>query len=606
MTRTTKGLLLRLSDLSFIIMANIVALLFVTDYRAFPSSEYLISALLGMTTYFLLASYMKVYQQVIRYIGLRAFVNLLLCCFGAFASKIAILTVLGEPFSIRFLVLVYIFATALIVGSRALWRVGHNQQLFFRPDPMPTCNRTLIIGTGKKVDLLLTQLATNKEKNSVLGLIDPGTVRSNITVQDINVIGVLAEVKELLVSLKIKRLIIAARLTTDKYTELVQLTKQQGTELLQMPRLAEILQSPNRAVTLREITISDLLERDELKLDITQMKQQIKGQTMLVSGAGGSIGSEIVRQLIQFEPAQLLLLGHGENSIYQIKQELAATTTIPLVPIIADIQDQATINQIFTKYHPSIVYHAAAHKHVPLMEDNPHAAIKNNVLGTRNLAHAADQAGVATFVMISSDKAVNPPNVMGASKRLAELIVTNLNRHSKTNFAVVRFGNVLGSRGSVVPLFKRQIAKGGPITITDFRMTRYFMTIPEASQLVIQAGALCQGGELFILDMGKPVKIYDLAQKMVALSGLQAHEIKINEVGMRPGEKLYEELLISSETANQQIHNKIFLGQVMQVEEQQIVSFAKELLQATPQAVKQQIVAFACKYNGAAKAEKVV
>lgn len=605
MTRTTKGLLLRLSDLSFIIMANIVALLFVTDYRAFPSSEYLISALLGMTTYFLLASYMKVYQQVIRYIGLRAFVNLLLCCFGAFASKIAILTVLGEPFSIRFLVLVYIFATALIVGSRALWRVGHNQQLFFRPDPMPTCNRTLIIGTGKKVDLLLTQLATNKEKNSVLGLIDPGTVRSNITVQDINVIGVLAEVKELLVSLKIKRLIIAARLTTDKYTEL-ELTKQQGTELLQMPRLAEILQSPNRAVTLREITISDLLERDELKLDITQMKQQIKGQTMLVSGAGGSIGSEIVRQLIQFEPAQLLLLGHGENSIYQIKQELAATTTIPLVPIIADIQDQATINQIFTKYHPSIVYHAAAHKHVPLMEDNPHAAIKNNVLGTRNLAHAADQAGVATFVMISSDKAVNPPNVMGASKRLAELIVTNLNRHSKTNFAVVRFGNVLGSRGSVVPLFKRQIAKGGPITITDFRMTRYFMTIPEASQLVIQAGALCQGGELFILDMGKPVKIYDLAQKMVALSGLQAHEIKINEVGMRPGEKLYEELLISSETANQQIHNKIFLGQVMQVEEQQIVSFAKELLQATPQAVKQQIVAFACKYNGAAKAEKVV
>lgn len=216
---------------------------------------------------------------------------------------------------------------------------------------------------------------------------------------------------------------------------------------------------------------------------------------------------------MQFEPEKLLLLGHGENSIYQIKQELASVTSIPLIPIIADIQDQPTVNQILQKYRPSIVYHAAAHKHVPLMEDNPHAAIKNNVLGTRNIAHAADSAGVSTFVMISSDKAVNPPNVMGATKRLAELIVTNLNHHSQTNFAVVRFGNVLGSRGSVVPLFKRQIAQGGPITLTDFRMTRYFMTIPEASQLVIQAGALCHGGELFILDMGKPVKIYDLAKK---------------------------------------------------------------------------------------------
>lgn len=606
MTRTTKGLLLRLSDLGSIVMANIIALLFITDYHAFPSSAYLISALLGMVTYFLLATYMKVYQQVVRYIGLRAFINLLLCCSGAFISKIAILTVFGEPFSLRFLSLVYLFATFFIISSRVLWHVLHSQQFSFRSNTLADCDRTLIIGTGKQVDLLLTQLATNKEKHTVMGLVDSGTNRSKITIQDISVVGDLTEINTLLTSLKVKRLIIAANLTTEKITELVQLAKQQKIELLQMPSLEEILQSPNRSVTLHEITISDLLERDELKLDITRMKKQIKGQTVLVSGAGGSIGSEIVRQLVQFEPEKLLLLGHGENSIYQIKQELASVTSIPLIPIIADIQDQPTVNQILQKYRPSIVYHAAAHKHVPLMEDNPHAAIKNNVLGTRNIAHAADSAGVSTFVMISSDKAVNPPSVMGATKRLAELIVTNLNHHSKTNFAVVRFGNVLGSRGSVVPLFNHQIAQGGPITLTDFRMTRYFMTIPEASQLVIQAGALCHGGELFILDMGKPVKIYDLAKKMVALSGLRENQIKINEVGMRPGEKLYEELLISGETANQQIHDKIFLGQVMQVEEQQIVSFVKDLLQTAPKSVKQEIVGFACKYNGAAKAEKVV
>lgn len=606
MTRTTKGILLRLCDLGFIVLANLVALLFVTDYRTFPSSVYLVGALLGMATYFLLAHYFKVYQQVVRYSGLRAFIALSLCCLGAFTSKIGLLTLLGEPFSLRFLVLVYIFASFLIVGSRALWRVTHSQQLFFHPDNSVDCHRTLIIGTGKRADLLLTQLATNKEKNTVIGLVEPKSDRTPIAVQDINVIGTLAEINDLIASLRIKRLIVATRLWTEKYAELIKTAKQHQIEILQMPSLEEVLQSPDQPVKLREITISDLLERDELQLDIEKMQEQIRGQTVLVSGAGGSIGSEIVRQLVQFEPQKLLLLGHGENSIYQIKQELEQLTTVPLVPIIADIQDQATVQHILNKYRPSIVYHAAAHKHVPLMEDNPHAAIKNNVLGTHNLAHAADSAGVATFVMISSDKAVNPPNVMGASKRLAELIVTNFNRRSQTNFVVVRFGNVLGSRGSVVPLFKRQIEKGGPITITDFRMTRYFMTIPEASQLVIQAGALCHGGELFVLDMGKPVKVFDLAKKMIVLSGLPENQIEIKEVGMRPGEKLYEELLISGETANQQVHDKIFLGKVMQVEEQKIMTFAKQLLKTAPQDVKSQIISFACKYNGETATEKVV
>lgn len=606
MTRTTKGILLRFCDFGFIVVANLLALSFVTESQAVPNRMYLAGTLLGLGAYFMLAGYLDVYKQVVRYSGFHGFMKLLICCVGTLITKLVVLVAFQAQYSLRYVILTFIFATMLIMGSRLVWRILHSRQLFFRPGRTTNCNRTLIIGTGQRADQLLTQLEGQKEKHTVVGLIEPDTQSQKMAIQDVKVVGTLDELEPLLAELAVKRVIVATTLSAAQYTALIELTSQLGIELLRMPSPSEALQSPHQTPNLREITISDLLERDELQLDIAQMEQQIKGQTILISGAGGSIGSEIVRQLVRFDPQQLLLLGHGENSIYLIKHELEQMTTIPIVPIIADIQDKQVITQIMQRYRPSIVYHAAAHKHVPLMEDNPHAAIKNNVFGTSNIAHAADQCGVQTFVMISSDKAVNPPNVMGATKRLAELIVTNLNHHSQTNFVVVRFGNVLGSRGSVVPLFKQQIAKGGPITITDFRMTRYFMTIPEASQLVIQAGALCQGGELFILDMGKPVKIYDLAKKMVMLSGLPEDQIEIQEVGIRPGEKLYEELLISGETANHQIHDKIFLGQVMQVEETHIVSFAQQLLQIPATEVRQKIVAFACKYNGETSVERVV
>lgn len=606
MTRATKGVILRLIDVGFIITANLIALLFITEKQNFSNFSYFISACLGIFAYLTLAGLLDVYKQIVRYSGLQTFAKLFISCSGTVVTKLAVLAILKEPYSLRFVVLTYIFATLLIMGSRMIWRITHHQQFFIHPPKHTDYQRTLIIGTGKRVDLLLTQLATRKEKNSVVGLIDPIDRHQKMAVQDIRVIGGLADLPELLSNLNIQRLIVATALDAATYTSLFETVRKRGVTLLKMPRPDEVLQNPNHGPTLREINISDLLERDELKLDEVQMRQQIKNQTVLVSGAGGSIGSEIVRQLVRFAPRQLLLLGHGENSIYQIKQEIERVTTIPVVPIIADIQDRQTIDQVMQQYHPTIIYHAAAHKHVPLMEDNPHAAIKNNVIGTHNLARTADKYGVRTFVMISSDKAVNPPNVMGASKRLAELIVTNINHHSTTNFVVVRFGNVLGSRGSVVPLFKQQIARGGPITITDFRMTRYFMTIPEASQLVIQAGALCCGGELFILDMGQPVRIYDLAKKMVILSGLKENQIEIQEVGIRPGEKLYEELLISGETARRQIHDKIFLGQVMQVEEQRIMTFAQQMLQTPASDVKAAMVSFACKYNGETANERVV
>lgn len=316
----------------------------------------------------------------------------------------------------------------------------------------------------------------------------------------------------------------------------------------------------------------------------------------MVTGAGGSIGSEICRQVMRFNPRKLLLLGHGENSIYLINRELQnqyRNKETEIIPIIADVQDRPRIDMIMQIYHPDIVYHAAAHKHVPLMEYNPVEAVKNNVIGTRNVAESAKLHNVESFVMVSTDKANNPPNVMGSTKRIAEMIVTGLNEEGHTKFSAVRFGNVLGSRGSVIPVFKEQIAKGGPITVTDFRMTRYFMTIPEASRLVIQSGALAKGGEIFILDMSEPVKILDLAKQMIKLSGSSEDEIQIIESGIRPGEKLYEELLLDKERNDQQVFDKIFVGNIKGFSLEQVDEFVKTLDFSQPNVVGKKVVEFA-------------
>ena len=311
---------------------------------------------------------------------------------------------------------------------------------------------------------------------------------------------------------------------------------------------------------LHPVSIEDLLERDEIQLDTSKVETYLKDKVVLVTGAGGSIGSEICRQVLRVKPKKLLLLGHGENSIYLIHQELRnIAPQDTLVPIIADIRDKNQLEQIFNNYNPDVVFHAAAHKHVPLMEIQPIAAVLNNIYGTRNVADVAGAHGVDRFVMISTDKAVNPTSVMGATKRVAEKVVLGMNHTYDTKFITVRFGNVLGSRGSVIPLFRKQIETGGPVTVTDPEMTRYFMTIPEASQLVLQAGAMGNGGEVFLLDMGEPVKIVDLAKNMIRLSGFEPNkDIRIEFTGLRPGEKLYEELLTDGEGTNTTTHKKIF------------------------------------------------
>jgi FlaA1/EpsC-like NDP-sugar epimerase len=325
---------------------------------------------------------------------------------------------------------------------------------------------------------------------------------------------------------------------------------------------------------LRDIAIEDLLRRPPAQINLAEIAAYITGKTVLVTGAGGSIGSEICKQILPFQPSILLLLGHGENSIYTSQQNLLQNKELGntlLIPIIADIQDRAKLGQIFKAHAPEIVFHAAAHKHVPMMEINPEEAIKNNVVGTRNLVEAAHNNKVERFVMISTDKAVNPTSVMGATKRVAEKILKGYARRSSTRFVAVRFGNVLGSRGSVIPLFKKQIEEGGPITITHPKMIRYFMTIPEASKLVIQAGAYGKGGEVFILDMGDPVRIVDLAEDLIRLSGLEVgKDIEIRFTGIRPGEKLYEELLTASEGVTATRNRKIYIAKPEEVDETQL------------------------------------
>ena len=346
-----------------------------------------------------------------------------------------------------------------------------------------------------------------------------------------------------------------------KVREIIEVCQETEAELKILPGVYELIDGQVTINHIKKVEIEDLLGRAPVDVDICQMAGYLTGQVVLITGAGGSIGSELCRQIAPFNPAELLLLGHGENSIFAIHNELQDKFPhLAVRPLIADIQDKARIEEIFAAQRPAVVFHAAAHKHVPLMEANPAEAVKNNVLGTLNVVEAADKYGAKRFVLISTDKAVDPTSVMGASKRVAEIIVQRMGRQSSTRFCAVRFGNVLGSRGSVVPLFRQQIAQGGPVTVTHPDMTRYFMTIPEAVQLVIQAGAMAGKGEIFILDMGEPVKIIDLARQMIKLSGYEPKEdIAIEITGIRPGEKLEEKLVGEDETMLQTRHGQIFV-----------------------------------------------
>jgi FlaA1/EpsC-like NDP-sugar epimerase len=443
--------------------------------------------------------------------------------------------------------------------------------------------RVLIVGAGEAGFQLIQILQRNNsgQEFEVVGFVDDDLSKVGTYVSWKRVLGTIEKLPLLVKEHQIEQVILAIpSVSLKRKKEITELAMQSGAKVTTMPNIEDIATGKLGINSLKEVDVVDLLGREEVKLDTELIGKQLRGKTILVTGAGGSIGSEIVRQLLQFQPAKLLLLGHGEYSIYKINGEIRSKVQglgIEIVPIIADIKDVERIDKIVSEHRPDIIYHAAAYKHVPLMEYNPVEAVHNNIYGTLNVARIAQKYNVKNFVMVSTDKAVNPTNVMGATKRIAEMVMMSLNEARKTKFSAVRFGNVLGSRGSVIPLFKRQIAAGGPVTVTDLRMTRYFMTISEASRLVLQSSALANGGEIFVLDMGEPIKIKDLAAKMIKLSGRKQNEIAIVETGIRPGEKLYEELFLAKENNKKQVYEKIFVTNVEKFDLEEIQEFLEKL-----------------------------
>jgi len=454
--------------------------------------------------------------------------------------------------------------------------------------------RTVILGAGDAGRILVRELAKHPEINiHVVGFLDDDKSKIGFNINGIPILGPLSKLEELVATQGVIQVIIAMpSAPAQKMRELFQRSTALGIKPRTVPGLYNIIQNCVEVSTIREVQIEDLLPRPELKTDYSGISSYLCGKTVLITGAGGSIGAELSRQVACFAPLHLLLLGRGENSIYEIHKELTHSfPPLNITPVIADVQDAQRMDSLLSQYKPQVVFHAAAHKHVPLMEQNPTEAVKNNVFGTKVVAEAASRHQAERFVLVSTDKAVNPTSVMGATKRIAEQLVQSMNGSNTTKFMAVRFGNVLGSRGSVVPRFKEQIARGGPVTVTHPEITRYFMTIPEAVSLIIQAGAMGQGGEVFILDMGAPVKIMDLAKDIITLSGLKlGQDIEIAVTGLRPGEKLYEELLTAEEGVAATQHKQIMVARQAPLGKQaaiEILLAAAALAgqQCTPQAV---------------------
>ncbi|KEI49628.1 short-chain dehydrogenase [Enterococcus faecium UC8668] len=597
LTRRRKIITLILVDSLLLIAANSAAVNFMEPFVAIPIDLILISSGLSIIFYLLYGSFFKVFTRINRYTNLREMIAIFGSLSASAASSIIVLLFINKQYSLRLVIFAYLLSLLLIIGSRLIWRI-YIETKNMRYLSTDSAKNTLIVGAGEGGRILYNSFLGSKTAQDihVVGFVDDDPNKRNTYLSGKKVLGALKDIPELIEKYDIQMVTIAIpSLSRKKLRRIFELVESAHVKVNTMPSMEELASGKISVSKLKTIDVVDLLGRDEVELDIESIKDQITNKVILVTGAGGSIGSEICRQIIQFDPAKLLLLGHGENSIYLIDRELRThhqKCPTEIVPIIADIQDRKKINEIMEQYHPDIVYHAAAHKHVPLMEYNPKEAVKNNIFGTKNVAEAAKAAKVKNFVMVSTDKANNPPNVMGSTKRIAEMIVTGLNEEGCTKFSAVRFGNVLGSRGSVIPVFREQIAQGGPVTVTDFRMTRYFMTIPEASRLVIQSGALAKGGEIFILDMSEPVKIMDLAKNMIRLSGYSEDEIEIIETGIRPGEKLYEELLLDKERNDEAVYEKIFVGNIKGYSMQTVMEFVNSLPQDDEQLAKE-IVTFA-------------
>jgi FlaA1/EpsC-like NDP-sugar epimerase len=443
----------------------------------------------------------------------------------------------------------------------------------------------MIIGAGEAANLIVKEIVNSNFSTMIIRcIVDDDKGKWGRFIQGIKVVGGRDKIIEFADVFNIDEIIVAMpSISRAEMTEILDICKETNCKLRALPGVYQLVNGEVSVSTLRDVEVEDLLGRESVEVDLISILDYVKGKKVLVTGGGGTIGSELCRQIATHKPSHLIALDIYENSIYDVQQELTvAFPELKLTVLIASVRNTNRMNKIFDEYRPDIVYHAAAHKHVPLMEDSPNEAIKNNVFGTFKTAMAAAAYGAKRFVMISTDKAVNPANIMGASKRVCEMIIQTFNNHYETEFVAVRFGNVLGSNGSVIPVFKKQIADGGPVTVTHPDIIRYFMTIPEAVSLVLQAGAYAKGGEIFVLDMGKPVKILDLAKNLIRLSGYRwGEDIEIQFTGLRPGEKLYEELLLAEEGMKETANRLIYIGKPIELDEDRFFGQLKKLKEAS-------------------------
>lgn len=488
---------------------------------------------------------------------------------------------IGSRFPYTIYIATWVLTLMLLGGTRLSYRLLR-RALAKWTNRNYMAKRVMVIGAGSAGSMIIKEMKNHPELNHLpVVAFDDDTRKHGTRINGVKVFGGRKNIARLTTKYKVDEIVLAIPSASKKDTvELLQLCKETRCKLRKLPSLDELLSERITLNQLREVSIEDLLGRNEVELEIEKISGYLKDEVVLVTGGGGSIGSELCRQIAKFEPKKLIIFDNYENNAYDLQNELIYIykEKLDMDVLIGSCRDRLRLKEVFERYRPGVVFHAAAHKHVPLMEGSPSEAIKNNVFGTLNTARRADDYGAKKFILVSTDKAVNPTNIMGASKRLAEIIVQSMNRISSTKFSAVRFGNVLGSNGSVIPLFNKQIMQGGPVTVTHPDIVRYFMTIPEAAKLVIQSGALAQGGEVYVLDMGKPVKIVDLARDLIKLNGLEPDvDIKIEYTGLRPGEKLYEELLMAEEGLVRTAHEKIFIGKQADMSFQEVIESIKAL-----------------------------
>ncbi|HCL03258.1 MAG TPA: nucleoside-diphosphate sugar epimerase [Lachnoclostridium phytofermentans] len=536
----------------------------------------------NIITVILMFYFFRLYHSLWIFAGITELENIIAASIGVSALQVIGFILLKLPIPRSYF---FIFPVLLIITTMASRFTYRAIRVKLRKrENGKSCENVMVIGAGEAANMIIKEIINSDHIHKIVKcIIDDAEDKLGRYIHGIKVIGNRDTIIDNVMKYEINEIIIAMPSVSRKeISKILEICKETDCKLYILPGMYQFLNGEVGVSELRGVEVEDLLGRDPIRVDLNSIMGYVKDKVVLITGGGGSIGSELCRQIAGHKPKKLIIVDIYENNAYDIQQELQKRyPDLDLVTLIASVRNEKRLDKIFDTYRPNIVYHAAAHKHVPLMEDSPNEAIKNNVFGTFKTVQAADKYGVEKFVLISSDKAVNPTNIMGATKRICEMIVQTFNRKSKTEFVAVRFGNVLGSNGSVIPLFKKQIEAGGPVTVTHPDIIRYFMTIPEAVSLVLQAGAYAKGGEIFVLDMGEPVKILDLATNLIRLSGyIPGVDIKIKFTGLRPGEKLFEELLMEEEGLGETENSQIFIGKPLKIDEEKFLLQLEELYPA--------------------------